>query len=175
MNEIWKDVIGFEGMYQVSNLGNVKSLDRFVYSGRNKTRIQHGKPKKPTINQDGYSYVLLYKNNKIKQSLNHRLAAIAFIPNPENKETVNHIDGDKNNNNISNLEWCTMSENVKHAWRTGLSKPKFGNKANNRKLTEKQVSEIKLLLGTITHKEIAIIYNVSRSAISMIACNKNWT
>ena len=106
--EIWKDIKGYEGLYQISNFGNVK-------------RIQSNKYIKPH-NEKGYIRVALCKNNKVKHLYLHRLIATAFIPNPENKSDVNHKDGNKMNNKINNLEWTTRKENMNHAKDTGLWK-----------------------------------------------------
>ena len=108
MTEVWKDVKNYEGLYQISNLGNVK-------------RISSGKRLKP-YNRKGYIRVALSKDDTTKHIDIHRLVAQAFIPNPENKPEVNHIDGDKSNNEVSNLEWCTRKENMNHAKNTGLWK-----------------------------------------------------
>ena len=132
-NEIWKDIEGYEGLYQVSNLGRVNSLARVVkyknYNSKNNSNCHKvvEKIKKATCKGKGshggggYYVVTLYKNGKSKQWYVHRLVAMAFLPNDENKETVNHIDGDKSNNCLSNLEWATYSENVHHAIETGLN------------------------------------------------------
>lgn len=109
--EIWKDVNGYEGLYKVSNIGNILSL-----------KFNRGKKEKllaKTLNQWGYYFVCLTKNEKKDTSSIHRLVAEAFIPNPENKNTINHKDGNKINNHVSNLEWCTISENLKHSFKTG--------------------------------------------------------
>lgn len=105
--EIWKEITEYEGLYAVSCNGSVRSLR----SGRNLTQRDDG---------HGYSNVTLTVNYNQKNKKVHRLVAEEFIPNPENKKTINHIDGNKNNNNITNLEWATYSENHKHAYRTGL-------------------------------------------------------
>ena len=117
--EIWKDVVGYEGLYQVSNQGRVKSYAHLVKC-RNGHRTQ---PSKVLTNcfDGNYYHVTLFKNNKRKVALVHRLVADAFISNPLNKETVNHIDGNKKNNFVGNLEWATNSENTQHAFKTGLS------------------------------------------------------
>ena len=117
--EIWKDVQGYEGLYQVSNLGRVRSMDRWRKNGTN-GYIQKGRILKQEISNCGYSMVHLSFNGKVKGVLVHRLVAIAFIPNPQNKEQVNHIDGRKQNNNTDNLEWATQSENTIHAHKKGL-------------------------------------------------------
>lgn len=106
--EIWKDVVGHEGLYQVSNLGRVKSLPR------NGTILTE-KIIKPHLLKSGYLQVELSKNNKMHGYRVHRLVAESFVLNPEQKECVNHIDGDKTNNKVENLEWVTRSENQLHA------------------------------------------------------------
>lgn len=112
--EIWKDIPGYEGLYQVSNLGNIKSLDRYVF-GIYKDRFIRGKIKKLTINKKGYLKITLFKNGKGNTREVHRIIAEAFIPNIENKSQVNHIDGNKQNNNVENLEWVTPRENNIHS------------------------------------------------------------
>lgn len=104
MEEIWRDIEGFEGLYQVSNLGRVK-------------RVTTGRVLKGCKDKDGYLRVKLCKNNVGCYKLIHRLVAQAFIPNHENKPQVNHIDEDKTNNMVSNLEWMTAKENSNHGTR----------------------------------------------------------
>jgi hypothetical protein len=116
-SEIWKDVKSFEGTYQVSNLGRVKRIDNSKI--RNK-RYCGEYYFKGMDNGCGYLRIKLTKNNISKRYMLHRLIAEAFIPNPQNKPQVNHIDGNKQNNSISNLEWVTRLENVRHAWEIGL-------------------------------------------------------
>lgn len=123
--EIWKDIVGKEGEYKVSNLGNVKSLERMV-KGKIGTRLCHERILKKIKGKRGYYVVGLDRKSSPKTI--HRLVAIAFIPNPENKPCVNHIDGNKLNNDVSNLEWCTYSENNIHGLRTGLIIPPWKNK-----------------------------------------------
>lgn len=120
-NEIWKDIQGFEGLYQISNQGNVRSLDRVTCDkDGNPVSTRKGQPMKQTVNRYGYKTVRLSKNGSHEFWSVHRLVAIAFIPNPYNKPQVNHIDGNKQNNTVENLEWVTNSENLIHAYRTGL-------------------------------------------------------
>ena len=115
MQEVWKDIKGYEGLYQVSNLGRARSLDRYVRNGTSNKNIKRGKILKPCATRDGYLQLNLIKNKKKKVSTVHRLVAKAFIVNFENKPCVNHIDGNKQNNNVENLEWVTYSENTIHA------------------------------------------------------------
>lgn len=113
--EIWKDIEGFEGLYQVSNFGRIKGIERVVeYSCKDHRNggkhTVEGKILKESIDEKGYKKISLYKENKSYNKFTHRLVAEAFIPNPENKKAVNHIDFDTCNNNIWNLEWLTPIE-----------------------------------------------------------------
>lgn len=118
MKEIWKNVNEYEELYQVSNLGNVKRI-RFINFRSNYLK---NKLLKPIKHKNGYLVVGLTKNGKTKIKAIHRLVAQTFIDNPKNKKYVNHIDGNKQNNKVDNLEWCTPSENQKHAYKLGLQK-----------------------------------------------------
>lgn len=107
MQEIWKYIKGFEGMYQVSNLGRVRSVDRFDSMGR----LHKSDIKAIRDNGHGYKVVQMYKDNKPKIGYIHRLVATAFIENPDNKPEVHHIDSDRGNNKLENLQWVTSKEN----------------------------------------------------------------
>ena len=109
--EIWKDYKDYEGLYQASNLGRLRSLDRWVKSKSGSVRLCKGKILKLCTDKYGYLKVSLYKNNKVKTYYVHRLVAEAFIPNPENLPEVNHKDENKLNNNAENLEWCDREYN----------------------------------------------------------------
>ena len=114
--EKWLDVVGYEGLYQVSNFGRVKSLPRETTSGR---------VLKPHINKrNGYVYITLSRENKQEEKRVHILVANAFIGANQEGLQVNHKDGNKTNNNVTNLEYCTQSENMKHAYAVGLEKPR---------------------------------------------------
>lgn len=127
MKEIWKQIDGFEN-YEVSNLGNVRNtifINNICEKKQNKILKQH-------LQNSGYLKTTLRKEKKQYNKTIHRLVAKAFIPNPNNLPQVNHIDGNKQNNCVDNLEWCTQKENMKHAFKTGLCKAqalgKFGSK-----------------------------------------------
>lgn len=136
-SEIWKDVKGYEGHYQVSNMGNVRSLDIKVKCRNNKTRIIKGKDLKPILTKNGYLFINLWDKNNCKRGLVHILVAKAFIPNPKNKLEVNHKDTNKKNNCINNLEWNTRSENTLHSYKMKL-------RENQRKKVSKQIKFLNL-------------------------------
>lgn len=117
MKEIWKKVNSYEGWYEISNFGRLKSLDRYVNKGNGNVRIAKGKIIKPTLCTNGYLEYVLYKNGVKKVVLAHRLVAQHFIPNPENKLEVNHIDENIQNNRVDNLEWLTSKENANYGTR----------------------------------------------------------
>lgn len=132
-HEEWRDVIGYEGLYQISNLGRVKSFKR------DKRRILRAH-----IDWHGeYFMVALYKNNKSKLSRVHILVAKAFIPNDDKKPFVNHMDGNKQNNIANNLEWVTQSENQKHAYKLGLMRARRGTESSCSEMTEDEVRYIR--------------------------------
>lgn len=122
MSEIWRDVVGYEGLYQVSNMGRVRSIDHVVKTKTGKDMLVKGMTKKPSTYKGGYQFVMLQYRKQKKLFPVHRLVALAFIPNPDNKPEVNHIDAIKDNNCVSNLEWVTGEENFKHAIDNGLVK-----------------------------------------------------
>lgn len=117
--EEWRNIPGYEGLYQVSNYGNVKSLDRISTDGKNLKGIilQFGKTK------SGYSQVCLCKNGQTKWMLVHRIVATMFISNPHNLPEINHIDENKGNNHVQNLEWCTRDYNNRYSdvYKKGLA------------------------------------------------------
>jgi hypothetical protein len=127
MNEIWKDVVGYEELYQVSNLGRIKSFEKMVHHFKGGLRKLKEKIRKLANDSDGYLVVDLYKNGNGKSYKVHRLVVISFLENIENKKAVNHKNGIKNDNTLENLEWCTNSENEIHAHKIGLKKPQINN------------------------------------------------
>jgi len=146
MEEIWKDIEGYEGLYMVSNLGRIKSLVGFnghIYVNRVKILNQSN-------TTTGYKKVELAKDKKKKSFKVHRLVAFAFIPNADKKPNINHKDGNPTNNNAKNLEWCTQKENVQHAVDTGL-----------RNVYKFDKAEIEHLYGKYGTKKIGELYGVS--------------
>lgn len=119
-NEIWKDIKGYEGLYQVSSFGRVRSLPKLIEYFDGRIRYYEGKIMKLSNHPKGYLQVRLTKNKKTKLHFIHRLVAETFLENLQNKPMVNHIDGNKQNNNINNLEWATCSENNQHAYDNNL-------------------------------------------------------
>lgn len=118
--EIWKSIKGFEGLYEISNLGNIRSLDRLVKHSKSGFRKCHGKIIAKRIGDSGYYFSMLYKDGKYYHVQIHRAVASAFVKNPDSKPQVNHINADKLDNRCENLEWCTASENMKHAYSNNL-------------------------------------------------------
>lgn len=116
----WKEIEAYDGTYEVSNTGMVRSRNRFIVTGTGSTRYLSGQMIKFKVSRDSYRFVSLSFRGKVKSHYLHRLVAAAFIPNPLNKPTVNHINGRKSDNRVANLEWVTLSENMRHAYETGL-------------------------------------------------------
>ena len=156
--EEWRDVIGYEGLYQVSNLGNVKSLERTVWNGKGYRVIKEG-ILKAGKNGRGYLYVILFKGGKSKPCTVHRLVAEAFLENPENLPDVNHKDENKENNCVENLEWVSHEYNCNHGTRNRriaekLSIPIYGINKVSGLITEfKSTMEAERITG-INHGNI---------------------
>ncbi|HEX4875751.1 MAG TPA: NUMOD4 motif-containing HNH endonuclease [Chitinophagaceae bacterium] len=159
VQEIWKQINGYEGYYEVSNLGRVKSLNRVVYRGLNEMNISE-KILNPSSLKNGYLYVSLASQSGIKKHLVHRLVATAFLSNSENKYCVNHIDGIKTNNVLLNLEWATHTENSAHAKNKGLAKWATGSKAGKSK--------------KIINKATGVVYNSIREAAQIEGYNEKY-
>lgn len=178
MEEIFRTIIGFDD-YLISNFGRVKTKERMLRYTHSKTGNEHFRKTECRFlmvrnnNLTGYKFVQLYKNKKMFNRVIHRLVAEAFIDNPNKYLVVNHKDGNKHNNTIENLEWCTNAYNHKHATETGLKVK--GESVGTSKLTQRCVNAIRYLavLG-LSHTEISKAFGVSRPTISLIIENKIW-
>lgn len=167
---LYEPIPGYEGYYVVSPQGEVFSLPRVVKGKGNSSQIRKAHKLRHDISK-GYHRVTLFKENVRTRYMVHRLVAMVYVPNPCNKPEVNHIDGDKDNNDASNLEWVTSSENQIHAFSTGLQK----GKPTNYKLTEIEVEEIKRRLSKGERGcDLSKIYGVSQQAISNIKTGSRW-
>ena len=147
MTEIYKDITGYETLYQISNLGNIKSLPKGDGNGYRERLL---KPEAKNHNHTTYYRVSLSKDGKVKRYAVHRLVAEAFIPNPENKPFVNHIDNNGSNNNVENLEWCTHSENMQHSSNQGRQDEvrRAGGIASGKAANAKALVDANKLVGT---------------------------
>lgn len=145
MEEIWVDIMGYEGYYQVSNIGNVKTMKREVKMFNGGSYLSDERLMIPNITPKGYLRVGLLKDKIVKKYLVHRLVAHHFIENNQNYDQINHIDGNKKNNCLSNLEWCNNSQNVKHSYKIGLQKAKVGKDNHSSKKVAKYDMEGNLI------------------------------
>lgn len=173
LKEIWMPINGYEGIYEISNYGNIRSLDRRKrHSNIGFTSICKGQTLKPKTHANGYYEVSLCKNGKSKFKLIHRLVAQSFIENPENKPQVNHKNGNKKDNHINNLEWVTQKGNAEHAVKIGL----YGNgeRMYNHILSEKDVLEIRKLYPENTLSQLSNSYKVSITTIHYIVTRRAW-
>ena len=171
---LWRDVVGYEGLYQVSNTGKIRSLYRYK------------KELKPNITKNGYATVELFKNKKSKRLLIHRLVAFAFIENPSNLPQVNHIDENKLNNHVENLEWLTAKENMNYGTRkerqianTDFSKNIYKQNAiKNGKIVSKPVLQFdkngNLVDRYESGKQASVMTNISHSHILECCAGKRY-
>lgn len=172
--EEWKDVEGYEGFYQVSNLGRIRSLERIVHSSK-WNRREPSKILNPPILKNGYKLVSLSKNGSSKRVLLHRLIAKAFIPNPNNLPQVNHKDGNKQNNIIDNLEWVSAQDNIIHAYTNNLMHPAHGIKINVGHFVEEDIRNIRrMALAGMSQRKIAAEYGVHQGFIWLILKGKTY-
>jgi hypothetical protein len=177
--EEWRDIHGYEGKYQVSNFGNVRTLTRIINEHR-RSYTRRGKVLNKYYNKDGYYKVKLYNGDSSFANLSvHRLVANVFIDNPNNYAEVNHIDGDPSNNHIDNIEWCSKEQNVKHAYATGLKRREnYVGEANKcSKLKEKDIVAMReeYATGTTSYNKLARKHNVVMGNVWSIVNRKTWS
>ena len=158
--EVWKKIEGFEN-YEVSNYGNIRRLYLKGYKYR-----------KPVFQLGYCSVTFVFNKTGFKKFQIHRLVAMAFMPNPENKRCLNHINGIKTDNRVENLEWCTHSENEIHSYRVLKKKT---NGILRRKIKVEDIEKIKSLCKSgLTQKEVGIMYNVSQTVIQLLVNKKTY-
>jgi len=170
MEEVWKDIEGYNEDYKISNKGRVKSFKQY----------DNGKILSPYLGTTGYRKVRLTNNEGSKDLKVSRLVGLYFVDNPENKSQINHKNGDKTCDKYWNIEWSSCSENVQHAYDNGLidlnTRRNNGITNGHAKLKERDVLEIRnaYKLGCFTQKEIAEAYNISNGQVSNIVNRKSW-
>jgi hypothetical protein len=168
MKEHWLPILGYEGLYSVSDFGNVMSMN---YANTGMLKILQ-----PAKNSHGYFQVWLSKDRKQKSFPIHRLVMVAFVGPPAKGYEVNHISGIKTDNRLHNLEYVTSSQNRLHAFRTGIQVPAHGEKHCNAKLSLADVIEIKKKYAEgWKQSELANLYRVGQTSISRIVCGQRWT
>lgn len=164
---LWKPIKGYGGLYEVSNTGKVKSF-------KNQAKYKEGRMLK--TDNKRYPTLMLYGNGKGKRFLVHRLVAETFIPNLENKSQVNHKDGNKKNNHVSNLEWCTSKENIEHALVTGIGT--IGERNGLSKFTNKQIKYLRKIYKPYDSRfggaALARKYGTSNKTMHMILSNQSY-
>jgi hypothetical protein len=172
--ESWKDIVGYEGIYQVSDLGRVRSIDRQVRDSRGVLQAFRGKILKPNVHADGYHVVNLQTAGRIRGRLVSRLVAEAFCGPLSGGLEVNHKDGIKSNNRADNLECVTAKENCQHRDRCGLRVAAKGSRHGHAILDEQTVGRITFDLKSMSGVSVAKKYGVSPSTISLIRRGKTW-
>ena len=174
MNEVWRAIPGFEGLYEASTEGRIRSLDRLITGKNGVTKKYAGRIIRPIPMNQGYLTVALSKDGNAVRYLIHRLVAITFIPNPNDFEEVNHIDGVKGNNALSNLEWMSRVRNIRHAMDMGLIQG-LGENNPAAKLSDSDARAIKELSRYCLHpKELAAVFGVKPSTITDIQLERSW-
>ena len=171
VEELWKSISGYEGLYEVSNIGRIKSVRRIGYKGR----IVPERILKQNPDSYGYPIVGLHKDGKSKTRTVHRLVAEAFIPNPLHFKEVIHKDENKWNNCVDNLEWCTTQYNLTYGHRLDCAR---GERSHLHKLTKEQIAEIKVTCvkgdPNFGYSALGRKYGVSHTAIEYAVKNKTW-
>jgi hypothetical protein len=170
--EDWADVKNYEGVYQVSSLGRVRSLDRIDATNGNH-RILKGRVLRPGLNGNKYLHVILYDRGSKKGIRVHKLVALAFIPNPMGFSEINHKDGIKTNNVVTNLEWCNRSYNMNHAVSMGLF---GGGKGENHGMAKLSNSDVLFIRKNpdMPVIDVALLFKITKTNVRNIKNNKTW-
>ena len=173
--EVWKPIEGYEGLYEVSSLGQIK---RF-YKGDFYTKGSYSKILKPCLDKKGYARISLYNSNHIRKDYKiHRLVALTFIPNPNNLPQVNHKNNIKNQNNVENLEWITNLNNMRHAWKNGFKNNNHlnGEKSHFTKISEELVRKIKkdYIPYKFGPRRLSQKYKIKEGCICPIIYGETW-
>lgn len=175
MIEVWKDIPGYVGEYLISSHGRVRSLTRKIVTKTGRIYALKGRFISCKNGEGLYSIAHLYKHNVGESVYVHRLVAEAFVPNPNGKPEVNHVDGNVGNNMADNLEWVTCSENALHAIEIGLTHHAVGEKASGSKLKEHEVSEIRELLSQgLSSRSVGKRYCVTHKTVLAIKHRESW-
>jgi hypothetical protein len=176
--EQWKDIPGYEGYYQASTYGNIRSVERKIKRKDGTSQTKKSITKSKRIRKDYHATTLHKESERITYGV-HRLIAMTFLPNPFNLPQVNHQDGNKLNNHLDNLEWSTGSDNIKHAIETGLRPNNLyqGEKNGMSVLTEEIVRKIIMMLPdrSMRVSDIASKFGVRHTAVSRINTGKRWS
>lgn len=172
--EFFKDVIDYEGLYQISNFGNVKSLSRKIKSSRG-FRVMRERILKPATDRKGYLAVSLTKNGKSKTIKVHSIVTLCFLGERKNNHQVNHKDGNKQNNHLSNLEYCTRAENIQHAFDNGLITRKKGEEHFRSKLKNEDILKIrKMSKSGFSQRQISKLFSVNHNTIGSVLRGETW-
>lgn len=179
ITEEWRDIKGYEGYYQVSSLGRVRSCDRYVLGRYNNTLFKKGTSLKPWINEKGYYCLTLAKDSRKKHFKLHRLVALAFVDGYFEGSQVNHIDGIKRNNNSTNLEFCDGRHNMLHSYKIGLRKDQTGVLAGSKhpkaKLKDSDILTIReRAYSGEKRSKLAKEYAVCIGVIDSVVTRRSW-
>lgn len=178
MEEIWKDVVGYEGYYKVSSLGRIQTVERIVNAPLGRvSRVVSPIIRKQQLSRGGYRQLTLSDADGQRTETVHRLVAAAFLPTQEGKEQVNHIDGNKDNNAVSNLEWCNAYENTVHAFELGLRQGRGFRMDASREYNYEETREhiLSMVNSGMTQRKVSEVLGIHRDTVSNYVNGKRRT